>query len=160
MTDTDTSTRAGSIRILVIGDQLESGPDRVGTELACNVLLGNPPDGAGLEPDRVVMVDAADRSVADLVAVIELLRPTVVLAEGGSADGPTDPAGSVSSRVGSALGVSVPKAMSLTAVERPWGTVAFVTAVRPAFNWSTTRHPRWRILERILVDARQIALLG
>lgn len=139
-------------RLLVVGDDPGGGLDRLGTELALRVLLDRSPHDHG---DGILDLAALARP-QHLATTIEVLEPTVLLAEGWSTPGSGVP--SASTEAAAVLGVTVPKPMSLTALEQPWGSVAFVAAVAPALSWTTTRHPKWRILERILVEARQLVL--
>lgn len=94
-----------------------------------------------------------------LAATIEILEPTIILAEGW--DAPSLRGGrnwSVSRAVASVLGCPVPPVMSFVAVERTWGPVVLIAAYHPSHHWPSTGHSKWLALEPQLREARRVAL--
>jgi hypothetical protein len=147
-----------------------------GTALALKVLLGLPVHGTeilslGGEDVHVfdcfsmanatlcsrVGKDASGQGTATMFQrcrmhlrrTIDILRPSVILAQGWDKSG-----WSPSSTTAAALGIPKPPKNSCTIVESAYGRAALVAAVHPARNWVTTNMPAWLEVERALVQAR------
>lgn len=159
----------------------------VGTELALKVLLGLPAyaepvvqvAGAGSAHvfDCMALVNATLCSRAGrgsggqgsdemfvecqshLRRTIEVLEPTIVLAEGWTRESARGGEPSVAATVSAQFDFPIPQTdIALTVRPRKWGQVAVITAYHPARKWFAVSMPYWQRLEPVLLQARAAAL--
>ena len=157
-------------------------PHMVGTELALKVLLGLPVESKGevnLDSggrchvfDMMSLVNVTlcsrttgsakgqgspvmiDRCARHLAQTIDILRPTVILAQGWRQAGR-----SPSRAVAEVLGIPFPLGHpTVTRAGYHGSLITFIAATHPTYHWTSAAMPGWKDLESKLVDARRAAL--